>query len=70
MPNCHICKQFIDEDAESYKLSMGVGIKGGAEVDVDVIVHVRDIDLCWACAVNTARIALEKLCGKRGKGGD
>ncbi len=69
MPNCHICKQFIDEDAESYKLGMGVGIKGGAEVNVDVIVHVKDTDLCFACAVNTARIALEKLCGKRGKGG-
>ena len=70
MPNCHICKQFIDEDAETYKLSMGVELKGGPEIDVDIIVSVKDIDLCWPCAVDTARIALEKLCGKHGKGGD
>ncbi len=70
MPQCHICKQFVGEDAESYKLGIGVVLKGGAEVDVDVIVKVKGIDLCWPCAVHTARRALEKLCGKHGKGGE
>ena len=70
MSNCYICKQFIDEDAERYRLGMGVGLKGGAEIDVDIVVHVKDIDLCWPCAVHTARIALDKLCGKSAKGGN
>ena len=57
-------------DAENYKLSVGVELKSGAKVDVDVVVKLKDIDLCWPCAVRTALIALEKLCGEHGKGGD
>ncbi len=70
MAQCHICKQLIDMDAENYKLSVGVELKSGAKVDVDVVVKLKDIDLCWPCAVHTALIALEKLCGEHGKGGD